>query len=124
MACKTVCKLCDRLIITTYATYDATSGKVVIGLPAGTYYDGQKYCIVLAQVVPANALVNAPVVFTVGTSTTQYPLTNCEGSPVTVCAIRSRTRYSTRLVTSTSGAVFRLIGNACRCGDVLPSISG
>lgn len=124
MACKNICTLCKNLIISTYVVWDATNKQIVVGLPAGTYNNGQKYCIVIAQTIPTEATVNAPVVVNIGTSATAYPIANCDCSQLTACGIRTRTRYATRLSTTASGAVFRMLGKAVCCGETAPSITG
>lgn len=123
MACKPVCKLCDRLVISQAVTFDGTN--LIINLPAGSYNDGCKYCIVVAQAIPAAATINAPVVITIGTGTVLYPLTNRCCAQVTACAIRTRTRYSTCVSTSATGGSFKLLGQAC-CSpnNALTSIDG
>lgn len=113
MSCKHVCKLCNRLVISQAVTF--TGGNLVINLPAGTYSDNCKYCIVVAQAIPATTTINAPVVVTIGTGTQQYPLTRCDCSQVTACGIRTRTRYSTVVSTSATSGVFRLLGKTCPC---------
>lgn len=123
MACKPVCKLCDKLIISQAVTFNGTS--LVINLPAGAYNNGCKYCIVVAQTIPAATTINAPVVITIGTGTVQYPLTNRCCAQVTACAIRTRTRYSTCVSTSATGGTFKLLGNTCPCPtNNLQSING
>ena len=77
MACKNVCKLCDKLVISSAVTF--TNGNLVINLPAGNYGDGCKYCIVVAQTIPETTTINAPVYITIGTGTTLYPLNKCKG---------------------------------------------
>ena len=124
MACKNICKLCDHLILSTYVVWDTTNSRIVVGLPAGTYYNGEKYCIVIAQPIPTTATVNAPVVTQIGTSTVAYPIVNCDCSPLTACGIRARTKYSTKLATTGAGASFRMLGKARCCGDGVLSISG
>lgn len=124
MACKNICKLCNHLIISTYVSWDATNGRLVIGLPAGTYYNGEKYCIVVAQSIPTTATVGAPVVVNVGTSAVAYPVVNCDCSPLTSCGIRARTKYSTKLTTTGAGATFKMLGKACGCGEGVASVSG
>ena len=64
MSCKPVCKLCPNLILSQAVTF--TGGNLVINLPAGSYNNGQKYCIVVAQAIPAATTINAPVVVTIG----------------------------------------------------------
>ncbi len=113
MACKPVCKLCDKLVISQSVTF--AGGNLVINLPAGSYNDGCKYCIVVAQAIPDTATINAPVIITIGTGTALYPLTNRCCAQVTACAIRTRTRYSTVVSTNAAGGSFKLLGNACPC---------
>ena len=113
MACKPVYKLCDKLIISQSVTF--TGGNLVINLPAGSYGNGCKYCIVIAQAIPAATIINAPVVITIGTGTEQYPLTNRCCAQVTACGIRTRTRYSAVVSTNAVGGSFKLLGNTCPC---------
>lgn len=77
MSCKPVCKLCPNLVISQAVTF--TGGNLEINLPAGSYNDCEKYCIVVAQAIPDTTTINAPVYITIGTGTTLYPLTkrNC-----------------------------------------------
>lgn len=123
MACKPVCKLCDKLVISQAVTF--TGGNLVVNLPAGSYENGCKYCIVIGQAIPSATTINAPVVITIGTGTQQYPLTNRCCAQVTACGIRTRTRYSTVVSTSATGGAFRLMGSACPCpANNLRSING
>lgn len=111
MACKPVCQICKRLILSQAITF--TGGNLVVNLPDGNYSNGEKYCIVLAQSIPTTATINAPVVFTIGAGTAQFPLTNRCCAPVTACGVRTRTKYSTTVVTSATGGTFRMIGKPC-----------
>lgn len=123
MACKSVCKLCDRLIISQAVTF--ANGVLTVNIPAGDYGNGCKYCIVIAQKIPATTTINAPVVITIGTGTVQYPLTNRCCSQVTACGIRTRTKYCTNVSTSATGGTFRLIGKpSCSPDNRLSSING
>lgn len=123
MACKNSCKLCNRLVLSQSVTF--TAGTLIINLPAGSYTNGCKYCIVVAQAIPATATINAPVVITIGTGTQQYPLTNRCCAQVTACGIRSRTRYATVVSTNATGGSFKLLGGTCPCpSSNLPSING
>ena len=123
MACKNVCKLCDRLIISQAVTF--AGGTLIINLPAGSYQNGQKYCIVVAQSIPDTATINAPVVVTIGTGTVQYPMTKCNCAQVTACGIRTRTKYSTVVGTTATGGTFRLLGRpACAPNNALTAIDG
>lgn len=123
MSCKPICKLCDKLVLSQSVTF--TDGTLIINLPAGSYNDCSKYCIVVAQAIPAATTINAPVVITIGTGTEQYPLTNRCCAQVTACAIRTRTRYSTVVSTSATGGTFKLLGRpCCSPNNDLPSIDG
>ena len=103
----------DKIIISQSVTF--AGGNLVVNLPAGSYGNGCKYCIVIAQAIPAAATINAPVVITIGTGTEQYPLTNRCCAQVTACGIRTRTRYSTIVSTNATGGSFKLLGNTCPC---------
>lgn len=111
MACTNVCKLCDRIRISTAVTF--TTPNLIITLPQGSYEDGEKYCIVIAQNIPADTTINAPVFIQIGTGTELYPLQRCDCSQATACGIRTRTRYATRVVTSPTSGSFRLLGRLC-----------
>lgn len=104
-------KLCDRLIISEDVTFDGTN--LVINIPAGSYNDGCKYCIVVAQAIPAATTVNAPVVITIGDGTVLYPVTNSCCAQLTVCAIRTRTRYAMCVSTTPTGGTFKVLGRTC-----------
>ena len=110
-------------MISQAVTFDGTN--LIINLPAGSYSDGCKYCIVVAQAIPATTTINAPVVITIGTGTVLYPLTNRCCAQVTACAIRTRTRYSTCVSTSATGGSFKLLGKpCCSPNNALTSIDG
>ncbi len=123
MACKAVCKLCDKLVISQAVTF--ADGTLTINLPAGTYNSGCKYCIVVAQAIPAATTITAPVEITIGTGTETYPLLGSCCQQLTACSIRTRTRYATRVVTDAVGGSFRLLGRACCSPNyALPGIDG
>lgn len=111
MSCKPVCRLCDNLVISSSVTF--SGGNLIINLPAGSYANNRKVCIVIAQAIPATTTINAPVFITIGTGTVQYPLTKKNCHQVTACGIRTRTRYSTCVETTPTGGLFRLLGNTC-----------
>ena len=123
MACKNVCRLCDHLAISTAVAF--TDGNLVVTLPADSFRDGEKVCIVIAQTIPADTTITAPVVIQIGEGTEQYPLTTRCCAQVSACGIRTRTRYATRVVTSVTGATFRMLGNpSCSPNYNLQSING
>jgi hypothetical protein len=123
MACRNVCRLCDHLAISTAVAF--TDGNLVITLPADSYRNGEKVCIVIAQTIPEETTINAPVVIQIGDGTEQYPLTTRCCAQVSACGVRTRTRYATRVITSAIGATFRLLGNpSCTPNYNLQSING
>jgi hypothetical protein len=123
MSCKPVCTLCERLVISQAVTF--ADGTLTINLPAGSYANGCKYCIVIAQTIPAAATITAPVVITIGTGTEEYPLTNKSCAQVTACALRTRTRYSVVVSTSATGGTFKMLGRGCCApNNALASIDG
>ncbi len=122
MSCSETKRLCKHLIISNAVTF--TDGTLIINLPAGSYMNNEKYCIVVAQNIPDTTTINAPVVITIGTGTTQYPLNNCDCTPVYACSINTRTRYSTIVRTNQTTGTFRLLGKlpCSRCSNNLPSL--
>lgn len=124
MACKNVCKLCPNLIISESVTFTAGTG-LVINIPEGSYMDGCKYCIVVAQTIPAETTITAPVFITIGDGAELYPLNKCDCTQATACSIRTRTKYSTRVETSATTGVFKLLGRvACAPNNNLTAIDG
>lgn len=121
--CGYVEKLCNRLVISDSVTF--TGGNVVIDLPAGAYNNGETYCIIVGQAIPTTATIGAPVVITIGGGAVLYPLTNSCCAPVTVCGIRTRTKYTVRVVTTATGGTFKMLGKPCCApGNNLPAIDG
>ena len=112
MACKNVCRLCDKLIISTDVTFTAGTG-LVITIPEGSYGDNCKYCIVVAQTIPDTTTINAPVFIQIGAGTELYALNKCDCTQATACSIRTRTKYATRVETSATTGVFKLLGKVC-----------
>lgn len=123
MACKNSCQLCRNLVISQSISF--TGGNLVVNLPAGSYEDGRKICVILAQTIPTTTTINAPVVFTIGTGTQQYPLVNRCCRPVTACGVRTRTKYSVCVETTATGATFKMLGNpACQPNNNLTAVDG
>lgn len=124
MACKNICQLCPRLIISQSVTFVAGTG-LIINLPAGVYANGEKYCIVVAQSIPDTTTISAPVYITIGTGTAQYPLANRCCAQVTACSMRKRTKYSTVVSTTPTGGTFKLLGNPpCAPNNDLTGLTG
>ena len=124
MSCKNVCRLCDRLVISEAVTFTAGTG-LIINIPEGSYRDGCRYCIVVAQTIPAETTITAPVFITIGAGTETYQLNLCDCTQATACSIRTRTKYATRVETSATTGVFRLLGKvACAPNNNLTAIDG
>lgn len=122
MNCPNVKRLCDNLVVSTAVTF--TDGTLIINIPEATYGNGCKYCIVVAQTIPVETTITAPVVITIGEGTTQYPLLSCNCVPVYACSINTRTRYSAIVRTDTVGGSFKLLGKlpCSRCSNNLASL--
>lgn len=124
MACENVCKLCNKLIISDSVTYTAATNSLTIDIPKGTYYRGEKYCIVVAQAIPDTATITALVYVSIGgDTTTLYPLVRCDCTQVTACSLRTRTKYSTVVVTDSASGSFKLLGTVpCSPNNALASL--
>ena len=124
MAFKNVCKLCDKLIISTAVTFTAGTG-LIITIPEGAYNDNCKYCIVVAQSIPATTTISAPVFIQIGTGTQLYPVNKCDCTQLTACGIRTRTKYSMCVETTPTSGTFKLLGKpCCQPNNNLRSING
>lgn len=123
MSCKSVCRLCNKLIISDAVTFTAGTG-LIIDIPASTYFNCEKYCIVVAQAIPAETTITAPVFISIGgDATTLYPLVRRNCQQATACNIRTRTKYSVCVATNVTSGVFRLLGDVgCVGAEVLPSL--
>lgn len=110
--CQAICKLCDRLIISTSVSVVTVGGvdTLVIDIPARTYMNGEKYCIVVSQAIPTTATILMPVAISIGGVTDiVYPLTKRDCTQVTASGIHTRTKYSTKVITGVTSGVFRLL---------------
>lgn len=111
--CRNIAKLCNNLIVSTAVDYDATTNTLNITIPDGTYANHCKYCLVVAQVIPATTTIGATVyIFTNGGS---FQLVGRNCVPVTAAQIRTRTKYSMVVQTTTTSGVFRLCETPCVC---------
>lgn len=127
MNCDKNCnRLCPNLIISTAVTLVTVEGTdtLLINIPAGTYRNGCKYCIIVAQSIPTTVPIGTPVAISIGgDTTTVYPLTNRCCAQVTACAIRTRTRYPVCVSTSATGGTFKVLsGLSCAPNNALESL--
>lgn len=124
MSCKNVCKLCKNLVLSQSVVFTPGTG-LIINIPEGNYSDCEKVCIVIAQSIPAATTISAPVFIQIGTGTVLYPLNKCDCTQATACSIRTRTKYSTRVETTSNSGVFKLLGRiACAPDNRLNAING
>lgn len=117
MSCNRQCNtLCPNLIISTSVTVVTVDGTdtLLINIPTGSYRNGCKYCIVVAQAIPATATINMPVAVSIGgDTTTVYPMTNKCCAQITACSIRTRTRYPVCVSTNATGGTFKVLSGLC-----------
>lgn len=124
MNCRNICRICDRLIISTAVTFTSGTG-LVITIPAGSYSDGCRYCIVVAQAIPTETTISAPVFIQIGTGgPVLYPVTKNNCAPLTACGIKTRTKYPMVVRTTADSGVFRLCGKVCCPSERLTAING
>lgn len=109
--CQNVCKMCRSLVISESVLFDPTTNSLDITIPDNGYRNCEKVCIVVAQTIPASTTINALVYVVVGG--VRFPLVKCDCSQASACEIQSRTKYSTRVLTNTTSATFRLQGKIC-----------
>lgn len=127
MSCNKNCNsLCPNLIISTSVTVVTVNGvdTLVVNIPAGSYRNGCRYCIVVAQAIPTTATIGMPVAISIGgDTTTVYPLTNKCCAQVTACAIRTRKRYPVCVSTTATGGTFKVLsGLSCAPNNALASL--
>lgn len=120
------CKLCDNIIISTAVTVVTVDGvdTLVINIPAATYCNCARYCLVIAQNIPTTATIAMPVAISIGGDvSTVYPLVRCDCAQVTACAIRTRTKYPLVVSTTATSGVFKVLKNlSCAPNNNLPSL--
>lgn len=109
--CKNNCRLCSNLVISESVLFDPTTNSLDITIPNNGYRNCDKVCIVVAQSIPASTTINALVYIVVGG--VRFPLVKCSCEQAVSCEIQTRTKYSTRVLTNTTSATFRLQGKIC-----------
>lgn len=115
MSCPTSKCLCDKLVISQAVSF--ANNQLIINIPAGSYANGEKYCIVVAQAIPTATTITSNAYITIGDGTTLYPLVNCNCTNVNACQLSTRKRYSVRVHTNIQNGVFKLLGpvSCCQC---------
>ena len=120
--CVQNCRLCPRFVISTGVTFEDDS--LVINLPQRNYGNCAKYCIVVAQDIPEETTINAPVVFTIGEDETiTYPFLNRDCTAIRASQMRVGTVYSSRVFTGIEEGVFKYIGKCCLPSNATTTIA-
>jgi hypothetical protein len=114
------CRLCKRLVASVSVT--VTADALVINIPQANYDNCEKLCLAVIQEISTTATRGLPVVITIGTGTTQYPLVKCNGTPVTQEFIGQNDIYPLVVHTTATSAVFRTLGKLSTVCTNLPSI--
>ena len=57
------CRLCRNIVISTAVTLETIDGveTLVIDIPAGFYPDCRRVCLIVAQTIPTDTPITAPV---------------------------------------------------------------
>lgn len=126
--CNSQCnKLCSHYIISDSVSVVTVNGidTLLIDIPAGTYFNGQTYCIVIAQNRPSTATVDMPVAISIGgNTTTVYPLVcNRTCLQANACQISGHSRLKVIVQTNITSGVFRVCqGLGSCCAETLRSL--
>lgn len=101
-------RLCPHFVVTSAVTF--ADGTLTLNLPDTMSYDNcGRYCIVIGQTIPAATTITAPVVVTVGTGTTEFPLLTCGGAQALASQLATRTVYPVKISTTTAGGSVRVL---------------
>ena len=120
--CVRDCRLCPKFVISTGVTFEDDT--LVVNLPQRNYGNCVKYCIVVAQDIPEETTINAPVVFTIGDDATiTYPFVNRDCTAIRASQMRVNTVYSSRVFTGIEEGVFKYIGKCCLPSNATTTIA-
>lgn len=129
--CNVSCNECPRKIYSDSVSVLAvnTVDTLVIDVPAQTFDNGQRGCIVITQTIPDTATISMPVAISIGgVTTTVYPVTDCNCNTVTACQLRTRRRYPFNVRVSGTTATFKILKNLscapCTAGGTIPATGG
>lgn len=113
------CTICKRFVGSVSVTVGTS---LVINIPQANYDNCDKLCLAILQAIPTTATRGLPVVITIGTDTTEYPLVRCNGTTVTQEYIGQGNIYHLIVQTTATSAVFRALDNLCAVCTNLQSI--
>ena len=114
MKCKG--RLCPNFVISNSVTVSADN--LTVNIPSLACLQG---CLVIAQTIPDTATINLPVVITVGTDTTEYPLVDKCGVQLSAGCLDVRTSYPYHFISANTQSIFKICGARCRY-NALPGL--
>lgn len=124
--CNNSCRECPRKVYSSSVTVVTVDGTdtLVIDVPQQSFMNCARGCLVITQNIPTTATIAMPVAISIGGVTDPvYPVVCCDCSPVTACALRTRTRYPFTVATTPTGGVFKIRKNlSCAPDNALVSI--
>ena len=101
-------RLCPHFVVSSSVTF--ADGTLTVNLPDTlTYANRERYCLVIGQTIPEEATIAAPVVVTVGTGTTEFPLLTCCGAQVVALQLHARHKYPVAVNTTATGGSLRVL---------------
>lgn len=117
------CRICQNIVVSTNVAI--VSGNMVITIPAGSYKNNQRLCILIAQTIPVSA-TPLPVVIQVTGSTVNIPFRTICGHNVYSDQLRTRTIYPAYAATDSQTFVYRLKERCLPCtnypfSDTIPA---
>lgn len=126
--CNNTCNECPRKIYSVSVTV-VTVGTVptlVVDVPAQSFTNCQRGCLVVTQNIPEAATINMPVAISIGgDTTTVYPVVSCNCDTVTACQLRTRRRYPFTVRVSGTAGTFKILRNLscapCNNDGVIPA---
>ena len=93
MACNCGCNCCCNLVKSTAINLDTENNVLQITIPAATYDNHDKICLVITQAIPDGINSDTTVSILVGAATTEYPVYTRLLNYVYADAIRPRRLY-------------------------------
>lgn len=125
--CNTSCNECCNKVFSSTIAIETVNGTntLVVTIPAQTFENGQRGCIVLVQNIPTTATIEMPVAIAIGDGVEYYPVVDCNSIPVVVPMLRTRRRYPFKVVTSPTTGTFKILRNlSCAAVNNLETIGG
>lgn len=119
--CNNSCNECPRKIYSdsvSVVTVNAVP-TLVVDLPAQSFNNCQRGCIVITQNIPEAATITMPVAVSIGgVTTTVYPVVDCNCATVTAPQLRTRRRYPFVVKVEGTSGTFKILRNlSCSCGN-------